>query len=156
MWPTSPVWKAPGVVSSHPTSHPSFLCFLPLGLSSSSGSIQVGASIWPMELTSVCNCALYLFGCLSNVHPPPRRSTKAAVGLGSACYFHRPPTQKELVCYSLNNSANKTYCEPPRQGEVIQPLLNWSEHSPPRRLYGGGRIVQENSLESVETGTEGK
>lgn len=68
----------------------------------------------------------------------------------------KPDTQKELVCYSLNDSANKTYCEPPRQGEIIQPLLNWSEHSPPRRLYGGARIVQENSLESVEPGTEGK
>lgn len=100
----------------------------------------------------------YLFGCVSNVHPPPRSSTKAAVGLGSTYYVHRPQHKawhKKSSFPSHWMTANETYCESPRQGELIQPLLNWSEHSPPQRVNGGAGIVQEPSLESVEPRIEG-
>lgn len=89
--------------------------------------------------------------------PPPRSSTKAAVGLGSAYYFHntKPDTHKELISYSLNDSANETYCETPRQGEIIQPLLNWSEHSPHEGFMEGPEMYRNTVGKTRSQGLKG-
>lgn len=82
---------------------------------------------------------------------------KQKLGLVLLYYFHntKPDTQKELVSYSLHDSANETYCEPPRQGEIIQPLLNWSKYSPHEGFMEGPEMYRNTVGKTRSQGLKG-